>query len=62
MVWQLLEDLERSEVLSERPQTKPNPTIELQQTLADGTRVKSVWGYMHGIQVAKLVTVHFFDR
>jgi hypothetical protein len=30
--------------------------------LADGTEVKAVWSHMVSIDVAKLVTVHFFDE
>ena len=32
------------------------------QVLADGTTVKAVWAHIASLDLAKLVTVHFFDR
>ena len=62
MHWQIVAGVEGARVLSERPQTQPNPTVELEQTLPDGTSVKAVWAYLAALDLAKLVTVHFFDR
>ncbi|MFW6060007.1 MAG: DUF4258 domain-containing protein [Phycisphaeraceae bacterium] len=60
--WQIVQGLENGELLAERPTTPPHPSVEVEQLLADGTPVKAVWSYMRVIDVAKLVTVHFFDR
>ena len=60
--WQIVAGAEQAQVLSERLQTKPNPTVELEQILPDGVMVKAVWAYVKRLDVAKLVTVHFFDR
>jgi len=59
--WQIVEGVARAQLLSERPATKPNPTVELEQTLPDGTPVKAIWAYVTSLDMAKLVTVHFFD-
>jgi hypothetical protein len=61
MHWQMLESLEHGTILTERPSTRPNPTVEVEQILADGTPVKAVWAYVRALDSAKLVTVHFFD-
>lgn len=60
--WQIASGLEDAKLLSERPQTKPNPTIEVEQILADGVPLKAIWAYVHQLDLAKLVTLHFFDR
>ena len=62
MHWQVVAGLESAALLSERPETRPNPTIEAEQMLADGTPIKAVWAYVKDLDFAKLVTVHFFDR
>ena len=60
--WQAVSGLDEGELIAERPRAKPNPTIEVRQLLADGTEVKAVWSYVCQTGVAKLVTIHFFDR
>jgi hypothetical protein len=40
----------------------PNPTVEVRECLPDGTEFKAVWSHPRQSGVAKLVTVHFFDR
>lgn len=50
------------ELLLERPDDKPNPAIEVQERLPDGTEFKAVWSHLSRSGVAKLVTVHFFDE
>ena len=62
MHWQVVEGVEQARLLSQRPSTKPNPTVELEQMLPDGVSVKAVWAHVEALDVAKLVTVHFFDR
>lgn len=58
--WQIVHGVEHARILSERPQTKPNPSVEVEQILPDGTQ--AVWAYVRAVDFAKLVTIHFFDR
>jgi hypothetical protein len=60
--WQVVDGIERAELLAERLDASPHPTVELRQYLADGAQIKAVWSHMISIDVAKLVTVHFFDE
>ena len=60
--WQAVFGLEDGELLLECPDDKPNPAIEVQERLPDGTEFKAVWSYLSRSGVAKLVTVHFFDE
>ncbi len=60
--WQVVDGIEQGVLLSENPERLPNPTVEVRQSLADGTEVKAVWSHMVLVDVAKLVTVHFFDE
>lgn len=46
----------------ERPRSQPHPAIEVRQSLPDGTEFKAVWSLMREANVAKLVTVHYFDE
>ncbi len=46
----------------ERLDATPNPAVEVWETLPDGTEFNAVWSYLRQSGVAKLVTVHFFDR
>lgn len=62
MAWQVVDGAAHARLLSERPWTLPNPSIELDQSLADGTPIKVVWAWLDGAGMAKLVTVHFYDR
>jgi hypothetical protein len=50
------------ELIAERPNAKPHPAVEVRESLSDGTEFKAVWSYLRQSGVAKLVTVHFFDR
>jgi hypothetical protein len=61
-VWQVVNASPAGELLVERPSAKPNPAIELEIVLADGTAAKAVWAWLRHNSKAKLVTVHFFDR
>jgi hypothetical protein len=61
MEWQAIEGLEDSDLIKERPDAEPNPAIEVSELLPDGTEFKSVWSHLRQVNVAKLVTVHFFD-
>lgn len=60
--WQVISGVETGTLLVERPEAKPNPVAEVQQQLPDGTPIKAVWAWIADERVAKLVTVHFFDR
>lgn len=61
MEWQAVAALDDGELIAERPRAKPNPTVEVRETLPDGTEFKAVWSFLRQSGVAKLVTVHFFD-
>jgi hypothetical protein len=54
--------LEEGILLMERPDAEPNPAVEVRESLPDGSEFKAVWSYLPRSGVAKLVTVHFFDR
>lgn len=59
--WQAVAGLDDGELFDERPDAKPNPTVEVLEQLPDGIEFKAVWSYLKQSDVAKLVTVHFFD-
>jgi hypothetical protein len=60
--WQVVDGFEDGSLIVERLKAQPNPAVEIRQWLADGTEVKAVWSYLASADVAKLVTVHFFDE
>ena len=62
MEWQIVVGLEDGELIAEWPDATPNPTVEVRESLPDGTVVKAVWSLLQQSGAAKLVTVHFFDR
>lgn len=62
MEWQAVAGLDDGVLLVERPDATPNPAVEVRETLPDGTEFKAVWSHLARSGVAKLVTVHFFDR
>ncbi len=62
MEWQAVAGLEGGEVIAERLGATPNPAVEVRESLPDGTEFKAVWSHLRQSGVAKLVTVHFFDR
>lgn len=62
MEWQAVAALAGGELIAEKPRAKPNPTIEVSESLPDGAEFKAVWSLLRQSGVAKLVTVHFFDR
>lgn len=49
-------------LIVERPDALPNPAVEVRQVLPNGVEYKAVWSHLQRSGVAKLVTVHFFDR
>ncbi len=54
--------LDEGELIVEGPDAKPDPAVEVRESLADGTEIKAVWSHLRQAGVAKLVTVHFFDE
>ena len=60
--WQVVAGLANGVLICERPHDKPNPAVEVEQLLPDRTPVKAVWSWLPHQKVAKLVTVHYFDR
>ena len=62
MEWQVVSALAEGTLLVERPGALPNPAVEVRECLPDGTEFKAVWSLLRQSGVAKLVTVHFFDR
>jgi hypothetical protein len=62
MEWQAIVGLDDGELLAERLEALPNPIVEIREFLPDGTPFKAVWSHLRQSGVAKLVTVHFFDR
>jgi hypothetical protein len=60
--WQVVAGLADGHLIAERPDAEPNPAVEVRESLPDGTEFKAVWSYLPESGVAKLVTVHFFDR
>lgn len=60
--WQIVDGIDDGSLIVERPDALPNPAVEVRQSLADGSEVKAVWSHIASADVAKLVTVHFFDE
>lgn len=61
MEWQAVAGLLEGELIVERQDALPNPAVEVLEELPDGTEFKAVWSLLPQSNVAKLVTVHFFD-
>lgn len=62
MEWQVVAAIEDGDLITERPNAKPNPVAEVRESLPDGTEFKAVWSHLRQSGVARLVTIHFFDR
>ncbi len=62
MEWQAVAELDDGELITERPDATPNPAVEVRASMPDGTEFMAVWSHLRESGVAKLVTVHFFDR
>lgn len=60
--WQIVDGIDEAILLAEHLDDRPNPAVETRQVLADGTDVKAVWSHIVSADIAKLVTVHFFDE
>lgn len=61
MEWQAVAGLATGRLILERPDANPNPIVEVNEELPDGTEFKAVWSVLATSGIAKLVTVHFFD-
>ena len=59
--WQLVASLGDAELVRERLRSRPNPSMIVRQTLADGFRADVVWAWLASSGRAKLVTVFFRD-
>ncbi len=62
MEWQAVAELEDGTLMAERMDATPNPCVEVEEFLPDGTEFKAVWSHLRQSNVAKLVTVHYFDE
>jgi len=62
MEWQVVAGLEHGKLICERPKSRPNPAVEVRETLPEGTEIMAVWAHLPGSNFAKLVTVHYFDE
>jgi hypothetical protein len=62
MEWQVVDGFRDCVLLVERAHDKPFASIEVEELLPDGTEVKVVWSYLPNSNIAKLVTVHYFDE
>lgn len=60
-LWQVVAELEQAELIAERPQTEPNPSVVVREVLAGGKEVHVVWSWLAESRRAKLVTVFFRD-
>ena len=60
--WQVVAGMDTAKVIRERPNNIPNPVVEFESILPDGTPFKMVWAWISAEHTAKLVTVHFLDR
>jgi hypothetical protein len=62
MEWQVVAGVADGSLIIERPDAEPNPAVEVRESLPDGVEFKAVWSHLPHSDVAKLVTVHFFDE
>lgn len=60
--WYVIAGLTEGKLIHEDPSAMPNPKVEVEQVLPDGTPIKAVWSWLEYNQSARLVTVHHFDQ
>jgi hypothetical protein len=60
--WQAVVGLANGRLIAERASARPNPSVEVQETLPDGTDIIAVWSLLERSDVAKLVTVFYSDE
>lgn len=58
-LWQIEVGVDGWNVLEERPDDVPNPSIVAKQLLADGSEIEAVWAWNAIANEALLVTVYF---
>ena len=61
-MWQVEAAMADGKLIRERPNSEPNPSVETEILLPDGTSAKVIWSWLIRAQAAKLVSVHFYDR
>ena len=61
-LWQVVGEIDDARLIVEREGDLPYPTAVVEQSLADGTRIRVVWAWLQRRQLAKLVTVHLIQR
>lgn len=61
VAWHLVAGISSAILIAERPRSRPNPSVEVKQTLPDGSEVTVIWSWLKLEQIAKLVTVYFDD-
>jgi hypothetical protein len=59
--WQVVVGLEAADLLEERLDSVPHPSIVVREELIDGNEVEVVWAWMPDSSRAILVTVYFPD-
>lgn len=57
--WQAVAGLDDADLIEERPDGRPNPSVRVREMLPDGTEFVAVWAWLPRAGVAKLVTVFF---
>ena len=53
--WQAVVGLQEGILLEERPHDRPNPAVEVEQYLPDGTEFKAVWSLLQRGQVGSVL-------
>ncbi len=51
--WQIIAACDDAIILPERPDATPNPVVEVEIALTDGTAVKAVWAWLEAAGTAK---------
>jgi len=59
--WQIAEASTSGVLERERPTVKPNPACDVRILLPDGTEARAVRSLLRNTDVARLVTVHYYD-
>ncbi len=62
MEWQVVVGVANGKPTAEHSGAKPHPSVEVIESLPDGSDCKAVWSHLRRSGVAKLVTVYFFDE
>ena len=56
--WQVVAGLAEADLLEDRPEDMPNPSVVVAQLLPAGTEVRAVWSLLWESNVALLVSVY----